>query len=74
MLSAKVRARLTVRDRQFWVCRVPPDKTKLTISFNACRRAYAEEFIRHSLIRAQAEAAEAKQHGTELFFCDYLGL
>ena len=75
-IPLQCRAYLTEEDRRLDRCRVPAEKTKLTVYFNACRSLCADHFMRNSLERARTElrAATTNPHGADLFFCDYLTL
>ena len=75
-LPARWRKRQTAREQQLNVYPTPPEHTKLTMYFNAGRRAAAEAFLANSLARAKTEQESILRdpNGGELFFCDYLGL
>jgi len=66
---------LSAAEKAAGCVRLPPERSKLVIYFNASRQALAQTYMRHSLSRgiAEWEGLDAGA-GNEIFFSDFPGL
>jgi hypothetical protein len=60
-------------ERETACVRLPPEKSKLVVYFDASRAALAQTYMRHSLMRGKQEY-QVLRNNTEVFFSDFAGL
>jgi hypothetical protein len=66
---------LSEEEKRAGCARLPAERAKLVIYFNASRRRYAHTYVEHCLGRGVAELRIARDGGTQdLFFADFPGL